>query len=303
MNYNDSHSGFSFTNVKLQLTEITAKQNHFTISRVDEVYFNEEIDFAKDKETKISSLLQAAFEELSIKNPITSNSASFSLPQELFITARLPIEDSLLYSDLLEEFRWQLSILHPYINWNDYVISFYEVDEKIIGLKNFALVFALNRKYIKIIHDFCSRNNLKLKLIDHCHLSANNVLNLNLFGETNNYLSIYISPKTLSVLVSMGGKPLYYEDIPIRSAYEVPSTIKDKLNDLNQKQLNFSLAFLFGDSTSAGIAKTLTEITEISFSLVNPFTTLKADPSIVTNKYYTETNHLFSTSAGVAARI
>lgn len=303
MNYNDSYAGFSFTNVKLQITEITVKQNHFTISRIDEVYFNEEIVFSKDKETKISSLLQAAFEELSIKNPITSNSASFSLPQELFVTARLPIEKSLLHSDLLEEFSWQLSILHPYLNWNDYVISFYEVDEKNIEVNDIALVFALNRKYIKIINDFCARNNLKLKLIDHCHLSANNILNLNLLSETNNHLSIYISHKSISVLVSMRGRPLYYEDIPIRSAYEVPSVIKNKLDELNQKELNFSLAFLFGDSTSAGIAKTLTEVTGINFSLVNPFTQLKADSSIMTNKYCTETNHLFPTSTGVAARI
>ena len=303
MNYYDSHAGFTFTNVKLQVTEITAKQNHFNVSRIDEIYFNEEIDFAKDKETKISSLLQAAFEELSIKNPITSNSASFSLPQELFVTSHLPIEHSLLNFDLTEEFRWNLSILYPYLNWNDYVISFYEVDEKNIGVNDIALVFALNRKYIKIINDFCGKNNLKLKFIDHCHLAANNILNLNLLSKTNNHVSIYISQKTLSVLVSMEGKPVYYEDIPIKSAYEVPSIIKDKFNELNQKQFNFSLAFLFGDSTSSGIAKTLTEITGINFSLVNPFTQLKADTSIMTNKYYTETNHLFSPSAGVAARI
>ncbi|MCK7528680.1 MAG: hypothetical protein MZV64_69550 [Ignavibacteriales bacterium] len=114
MHYYDSDAGFTFTNVKLQITEISAAQNQFKVCRIDEVYFNEEIDFAKDKETKITSLLQAAFEELSIKNSITSNSASFSLPQELFVTARLPFEESLLHSDLVEEFRWKLSIMYPY---------------------------------------------------------------------------------------------------------------------------------------------------------------------------------------------
>jgi Tfp pilus assembly PilM family ATPase len=303
MNHHDSNIGIGFTNVKLQITEISTAQNQFKVSRIDEVYFNEEIDFAKDKETKITSLLQAAFEEVSIKNSITSNSASFSLPQELFVTARLPFEESLLHSDLLEEFRWNLSIMYPYLNWNDYVINYHEVDGKYFASGDIALVFALNRKYIKIINDFCSRNNLKLKIIDHCHLSSSNILNMNILDNTNNCFSVYIAQKMLSVLVSVEGKIIYYEDIPISSIQEVRILIKDKLNELNQKQLNFTEAFLFGDTTSGIIAKALTEATGISFNLVNPFSQLKVETNLMTDKYYTETNHFFSPSTGVAARI
>ena len=299
----DSHAGFTFSNVKLQLTEITKQQKQFSISRLDEVYFNEEIDFAKDKETKITSLLQAAFEELNFINSITSNSASFTLPQELFVTARLPIEGSLLNLDLLEEFRWNLSIMYPYLNWNDYVINYHEVDGKYFTSSDMAIVFALNRKYIKIINDFCSRNNLKLQFIDHCHLSSNNILNMNILGKTNNHFSIYITQKMISVLVSVEGKIIYYEDIPIKSVHEVLSVVKDKIVELNQKQLFFTEAFLFGDTTSGIIAKALTEATGISFNLVNPFAQLKVDTNLMTNKYYTETNHFFAPSTGVAARI
>jgi Tfp pilus assembly PilM family ATPase len=295
--------GFSFTNVKLQITEIGARQNLVSLSRIDEVYFNEEIDFEKDKETKISSLLQAAYEELSIKNSITSNAASFCLPQDLFVTARLPIVESLLHSDLLEEFRWNLSIIYPYLNWNDYVIDYHEVDGKYFASSDIAIVFALNRKYIKIIHDFCARNNLKLKFIDHCHFASNNILIMNSTREKNDHLSIYISHKILSILISYNAKPVYYEDIPITNVNEVRSIIKGKLHELNQKQFNFTEAYLFGDSTSNAIVKSLTETTGINFNLVNPFTLLKADTSLMTNKYYTETNHFFSPATGVAARI
>jgi Tfp pilus assembly PilM family ATPase len=299
----DSTIGFAFTNVKLQVTEISAVQNQFKVSRIDEVYFNEEIDFAKDKETKITSLLQAAIEELSINNSITSNSASFSLPQELFVTARLLFEESLLHSDLLEQFRWNLSIMYPYLNWNDYVINYYEVDGKYFASGDIAIVFALNRKYIKIINDFCSRNNLKLKFMDHCHLSSSNILNMNVLNKTDNHFSIYIAQKMLSVLVSVEGKIIYYEDFPIKSVHEVLSVVKDKVIELNQWHLIFTGAFLFGDTTSGIIAKALTEATGISFNLVNPFSQLKVDANLMTDKYYTETNHFFSPSAGVATRI
>ncbi len=303
MNYFDSHAGFTFTNVKLQVTEISAKQNQFSISGIDEIYFNEEIDFTKDKETKISSLLQAAFEELSIKNSITSNSASFSLPQELFITAQLPVEQSLVHSDLTGEFRWQLSILHPYLNWNDFVIRYFEVELLQPEMNDSAIVFALNRKYIKIINDFCRKNNLKLKFIDHCHLASNNILMMNPSSKINDQLSLYISHNILSILISHKGKPIYYQDIPITDLQEFRSMVTDKLAELDQNHFRFKDAYLFGDSASKSIIKILSETTGINFNLVNPFIQLKVDTRIMTNKYYTERNHFFSPSAGIAARI
>jgi Tfp pilus assembly PilM family ATPase len=303
MNYHDSVLGFTFTSVKLQVTAISAMQNQFSISMIDEIYLNEELDFAADKETKIISLLQAAFEELSLKNSITSNSVSFSLPQELFITAQLPVEQSLLHSDLTEEFRWQLSIMYPYLNWNDYVVRYFETDIKRAGQSELALVFAMNRKYLKIINDFCSKNNLKLKFIDHCHLASNNILMINSSEKQNDQLSIYISQKILSVLISNEGKPVFYEDIPLISFHEICSLIAEKLNDLSNKQFDFTEAFLFGDSISNSTVKVLSDSTGIKFSLVNPFTQFKVKINLMTNKYYIETNHLFSPSAGIAARI
>jgi len=303
MNYHNSYAGFTFTNVKFQVTEITASHAQYNLSRIDEVYFNEEIDFIKDKETKVISLLQAAFDELSIKNSITSNSASFSLPQELFITARFSIEESLLDSDLIEEFRWQLSILYPYLNWSDYVIKYHEVDGKLFTSCASALIFALNRKHIKIISDFCKKNNLNLKHIDHCHLASNNLLTQNFSRRVSNNLSFHISQKILSILVSMDDIPNYYEDIPITNIHEVRNLIKQKLNEFEQNQINFTEAFLFGDSISNQIAKVLAEATGIDFSLVNPFSQLKVDTNLMTTKYYTETNNFFSSSAGVAVRL
>jgi Tfp pilus assembly PilM family ATPase len=303
MNYHDSVLGFAFTSVKLQVTAISAMQNQFSISMIDEIYLNEEIDFARDKETKIISLLQTAYEELSLKNSITSNSVSFSLPQELFITTQLPVEQSLLHSDLSEEFRWQLSIMYPYLNWNDYVVRYFETDIKRAGQSEHALIFAMNRKYLKIINDFCSKNNLKLKFIDHCHLASNNIVVMNPSEKQNDQLSIYISQKILSVLISNEGKPVYYEDIPVTSFHNIRSLIAEKLNDLSNKQFNITEAFLFGDSISNSVVKVLSESTGIKFSLINPFSRFKVETKFMTNKYYTETNHLFSPSTGIAVRI
>ena len=169
-------------------------------------------------------------------------------------------------------------------------------------MNNTAIVFALNRKYLKIINDLCTKNNLKLKFIDHCHLASNNILKMNPLNKLNDQLSFYISHKILSVLFRTKANrfimKIFQYQISMNSVEWSPKT-----SELNQKQFNFNEAFLFGDSTSKSITKVLTEATGIKFNLVNPFKQLKADTSLLTNKYYTETNHFFSSSAGVAARI
>lgn len=292
-----SHAGISVTSVKIQVSEIVEKQNKYFLSNLDEVYFNDEIDFAKDKETKILSLLNASFGELQIKNLIASNTVSFSLPQELFVTAQLQIEPSLLYSDLIEDFRWHLSIRYPYLNWNDYVIRFYEIGD------NKALVFAIDRKHLKIISDFCTSNKLKLKFIDHCHLSANNILISNSMVKKENILSFYISEKILSVLAASTDKPIYYEDIPMVDIKNVSQLIKNSISRLNQIKINCDQAYLFGNLISHAIANKLTESVGIKFVIINPFTELKAEVLLLANKFYSESNHFFSPSAGVAIRV
>lgn len=300
MSYFDSHAGFTFNNVKLQFTEISKKQNNFIVTKIDESYFNQEIDFSIDKVTKITSLLQAAFEELVIKNSIATNSASFSLPPELFISAMLPVEQSLLHSDLIEDFKLRLEIMFPHLNWHEYVIKYIEVDSTHNDPKNIAIVFALNRRFIKIISDFCSKNGLKLKYIDHCHLASANLLKEEL---SRDILSVFISQKNLSFLLSKKRKPTYYEDFPITTLHQIPELIKTKIEGLGGAEIIDENLYLFGDSISASLANILTEKTGINFTLVNPFSQLKSESALLTNKLYSENNHLFTTSTGTALRI
>ena len=297
------HAGFTLTNVKLQAVEVVAKPNRLSVSALDEVYFNEELDLINDKETKISAMLLAAYEELCIKNSITSSSISFSLPQELFISAILPVENSLLHSDLIDEFRWRFSIMYPFYNWNDYILSYYERNGVNHDIDDTAFVFALNRKHMKIVDNFCTKINAKLKFVDHYHLASSNLLMLNSEKGGNAQLSLFLTQKIFSVLITMNGKPIYYEDIPIRNFHEINSLIKEKIAGLRSDLYNFADAALFGDSSSHAIAKVLSEMTGINFSLVNPFKHFTAEENLVTSKYFTESNHFFAPSAGTAVRI
>lgn len=82
----ENHIGFNISSSKLQIVEVNNIGEQFRLVNVDEAYFNDPINFEIDKETKISALLQGAFDELIIKKNLKSTSASFTLPFELFHT-------------------------------------------------------------------------------------------------------------------------------------------------------------------------------------------------------------------------
>ncbi|NWF88700.1 MAG: hypothetical protein HXY50_04470 [Ignavibacteriaceae bacterium] len=303
MNRLNSTLSITLNNVKLQAAEISLKGDRLFISNIGEVYFNEEIDFSVDKETKMLSTLLLAYEEFCIKNTVSSSSASIILPQELFISASFVAELSLLHTDLIDEFKWRLAILYPFLNWNDYVISYCDAGVTANEKQFNAIVFALNRKYIKIANDFCSKTNLKLNFLDHSHLAANNLQKVNPYYDSEARISFYLNQKSLSLLVSKHNNPLKYQDIPITNFNQIPELINGKIIELKDAYSNLNDAVLFGDSSSHTIAKVLTDLTGINFKLINPFIHFQADEKILVNKYFTETNHLFSASVGAALRV
>ncbi len=160
----ENHAGFTITNSKLQVVEVNYKNEQYILENIDEAYFNEQLDFEKDKEAKILSLLQGAFNELLIKKPLSSSSVSFALPLDIFSIIQLPYDNSLLHQDLIEEFKWELSVLFPYLSTKDMVIQYFEIDKNYLVDFHSALIISTYRRYFMLLYKFCQKNNLNLKI-------------------------------------------------------------------------------------------------------------------------------------------
>src|SRR5665647_1328256 len=165
MNSFENHAGFNISSSRLQVVEINFKSDKFHLENVDEAYFNEPMNLAHDKETKINILLQSAYNELLIKNPIKCNFASFTLPLDLFHIMQVPYDNTLLNQDLIEEFRWEYTILYPFLPITELVIQYIEIDKNKLNEAGTAIVIALSRKFLQIIHNFCTYNKLKIRFI------------------------------------------------------------------------------------------------------------------------------------------
>ncbi len=303
----ENHVGFTITSSKLQLVEIIYSDGRFILNNIDEVYFNESLNLEKDKETKISALLQGAFNELLIKKPLQSSSVSFALPFELFYVMQIPYDNTLLYQDLIEEFKWEFSVLYPFISTKDFVIQYFEVEKNNLMDQNSVIVIAIPRKFLQLIHNFCNENNLRLKFIDNIHIASERALTLSYPNASRGLtMSTYFSNKFVSIIFSLDGKPIYFKVIPINDAAEISTLLLVETSPHELFKINRSLidnVYITGEEISGTIIQTLKDALEIDFTYFNPFEKIKPDPKLFDNKYYSEKYNSFSPAAGIAYRL
>lgn len=303
----ENHIGFNISSTKLQVVEVNNLTDQFRLVNVDEAYFNDPIDFENDKETKIISLLQGAFNELLIKKNISSNSASFTLPFELFHTMQIPYDTSLLYQDLVDEFKWELSVVYPYISTKNLVLQYFEIEKGPYNETSSALVLAIQRRFLQMLDSFCKKNNLKLKFIDNLHIAAERSLSVsNAIVYKGLTLSVYFNNKFLSLFFAINGKPLYFKVIPLNDASEITEHLIRELehkSTLNIDRSQIEAAFISGDEISPAVVITLKKVLGMDFIAFNPFDKIRPMPELYESKLYLEKFNSFSSAAGIAFRI
>lgn len=303
----ENQAGLSFTNLKLRIVELTNDDEGFIVENVDEVYFSEPLNFEKDKETKIFSVLQNAYNELLIKKQAEYTSISMALPFEFFHIMHVPYDNSLLNEDLIEQFRWEFSVNYPYLNTRDLVIQYYEMEKNNFLDFNSAIVLGIPRRYLHFVFGFCEKNNLLLKVVDNSHFATERALSLNHQLEQKGLvLSLYLADKFVSVMFIYKGKPVHCKFLQISNAAQIISVIQDEIKNseyINGDKESIDAAFLSGDDISDTIAGALSEKTGISFIKFNPFEKLPFNPELLKNKNYIENYNSYCAAAGIAYRL
>lgn len=302
----ENHAGFTFSETKLQVVEVVSGEQGILLENIDEVYFNEPIKFQTDKETKIISLIQSAFNELLIRKPLKSKVVSFALPFELCFVLQIPYDNSLLHQDLIDEFRWEFSVLYPFLSPKDLVIQYLEIFKNSYFDFMTAIVYATERKYLRILHKFCQENNLNLKFADNVHLASDRALIANYPVMSKGIvLSIFFANKFLSVILLQNFKPIFHKVYPIQNATEITELILKELNSEKLKINKYAVdrAFISGEELSSSMADSLSSNLGLEFIYSNPFKKIKTADRLIDNNLLLEKYNTFSPAAGIAYRI
>jgi Tfp pilus assembly PilM family ATPase len=305
---NNYQAGLNLTNYKLQVVEIAKSSDHFYLENVDEAYFIEPLDIQNDKETKILSILQGAFNELVLKKSITSSLVSFTLPAELFYVLQVPYESRLLYSDLIENYRRQFAMAYPYIPSKNLSVKFFNINKNNYLQYETAVVAAIDRRYLVLLNTFCSSNNLTLKFIDNVHLaSKNSIRQIEPYQNEKLTLSVYVAAKNLSIMFSLKGEPIYYRLIPINVFPEILGYLRKEIigNEFlsNVKLDVIDSAYITGEGISQSIADNISNDIGLKFNLYNPFEKITPSEKVLNSSNYFSKNNSFASSAGISFRL
>ncbi len=301
-----NHAGFNITGNKLQLVEVNYKNNNFYLENIDEEYFDEFFDLS-NKETKLISILQSAFDKLTTRKSLNCSHISFALPHDFFKIVELPFDGVLTSKDLKDHFKWELSILFPSFDKDDFIVQHIEIsDTRSPGMKK-ALVIALLKPYLKIIHKFCVRNNSLLKYVDNAHVATNSILFLEKTSQNNyTYLSVYVSEKKVSLMLLKGNVPFYFKIYSKINTSEISTKLLSELENLKKIDINFDLikqSYIAGEDVSNDLHLQLSDELKLQFIKVNPFLKISTKSNIQHNAFLNEKFNSFTAAAGIAFRL
>ncbi len=298
-------AGINFTASRLQFVEVEKHSNQLLVDNIGQTFISPAIDFEDQSEINLFNQLQAAFDEIKIRNPVSSNIASFTLPPELFITIQLPYDANLNQNEIREEYIWEISQLFPYIPVDELAIKFYELESNFLPGKNNALVVALHKKYLVIIKNFCTKNNLTPKLVDNASITANSFINSigNLEKDMVSF-NIYNSKNFVTLFVNVCSKPVYVKVIQKDNNGLISSIVKE----LNKKEFNkirtssFIYSKIAGDELESDSLSELQNETGLEFKQFNPFDIIKFKSGYQNLELHNDSYSSFTSAAGIASR-
>lgn len=305
----DERIGLSVSSTKIQLVEIGIQDGNKCLNNVEEAVYTTSLNFSADKEIVLLNNLQSAFDKLSAKDRLVNRQVSISLPPEFFYSFTVPADQTLVKQDLIDNFRWELSVLYPFITAEDYSINFYEI-QKVNGNNSSerrVIVFALSRKIINLFLTVCKRYNLGIKLIDHAHFSADKSILLNRPELMNaSIITVCVSNGYFSLEYLHNGKPQYFIGHQFASPSEFLTKLSEDLDFMNSEELNLSKLenfFLVGDSISEPMLNSVRQATRYPFQALNPFAGLVLGTGGINKEFLHTKNFTFNSAAGLCYRL
>lgn len=296
--------GINLTASKLQFVEIEKESDQLKVLNLGQTFISPPIVYDVQDDTLIQQQLQTSFDELKIRNPISSNNASFTLPPELFITIQLPYEANLTQKEIREEFNWEISQLFPFISVEELAIKFYELDGSFLPGKNNALVVALNKNFLVLIKNFCLKNNLTPKLVDNASITANSFINNYLESNKKSaMINIFNSKNSITLFINISSKPAYVKVFPKQADY-INKLIREISRDNFREALNnsFKSAILSGEELDGDLLAEIGRGTELVFEKFNPFEVIKFEPELRNDEITSDQFSSFTSAIGIASR-
>ena len=301
----NNHAGINLTESKLQLVEIGYKDDSFYLENVDQTIHTENFTTVLAEE-KLIGILQSSFNKIVKRKPFTSRNVSFALPNNFFKIFEVPYDDSLVKKDLNDHFRWEISVLFPHCDKDNFFIQYIEINKSSVCREKKAIIFALDKNLVAAINKFCAQNSLELKYIDNVHLASNAFLFLDKRQVNNDFtLSIYIDQRYSSISAIDGVSPFFFKNLDpdVHNIFDEMTSVVKKLGEYNLTIADFKTVLLFGQDLTEEFETKMKSYFGHALKKINPFEHLKTEENVLNNPLYKIKFNSFAAATGIAIRM
>jgi Tfp pilus assembly PilM family ATPase len=301
----ENHTGINFSETKLQLVELSYKNNTFCLENVDQSIFKERL-VPEIEESKLIAILQESFNKITSRKPLAAKFVSFTLPNNYFNIFEIPFDHALTKKDLLQHFKWELSVLYPDSPEDGFYIQHVDVNKSTVRTENKAIVFALRKDIVALIHKFCKANNLELKYVDNAHLASNAFLYMNkTFLRSEIVFSLYIDQNYSSFTAIEGINPFYFKvfDSDGPDIFEEFEAVIQKMHEFKIDFASVKELLLCGQSITKDFENRIKEKFNIPVKKINPFERLQVESELKKSPHFTAQFNSFTAATGIAIRI
>lgn len=301
----ENHAGINLTETKLQIVEISHKENFFYLENVDQVIFKYPLKNVVD-ESKLINLFQESFRKINSKKKLNTRYVSFTLPSNFFKIFEIPYDETLTKKDLIEHFRWEISVLFPNVDKDNFYIQHIEVNKSSIRKEKRAVIFALQKNIVSAINSFCKANALELKYVDNSHLASNAFIFMNKeFTRDDVVVSLYIDQQYSSIAAMEGVNPFYFKVLNSNGSGifdEIDSSIAS-LKKFEIPYDSIKTVVVYGQNITSEFIERVQEKFNLPVNKINPFEHLKVSDQISNSPFYQAQNNSFTAATGIAIRI
>ncbi len=305
MSLSFANAGINITSEKLQIVEVSCKDEKFIVENIEEEFFGEILDFS-NKEAKLINILQSAFDEINLRSPIKAKDISFTLPPNKFRVFEIPFELSLAKKDLLRHIKWEFNMLFPHEDENSYIIREVKIVNNNLRLAPTLIILAVRKSYLTLLHKFCLRNKLNLKLVDHAHLAATNVFRGFSAKSEELSFSLYLSDKSFSLVLLDKDYPIYFKNFTIDSAVQILDKLKKALNVINEIGIPMPAekrGYIAGDNISDALLGQIKDELNLTFIKLNPFALVKTKSELEETEFFNRKYNSFAAPVGISFRL
>ncbi|MFA7288748.1 MAG: hypothetical protein WC055_07685 [Melioribacteraceae bacterium] len=300
-----NHLGCFLTKDKIQFVEIVFESNAFHLGNLEEVVFENKIDLGGSR-PNLFYQVNDALSKFKNESSFTSRFISFSLSNQFFNIFQIPIEESLIKKDQLENYKWESGILYPWIDRKSLLIQNIEVSSDLLPHKS-AIVFGLNKEVLTSLNKLASENSLELRYIDNAHISSNAFIKLDKVALTEEAtISIFFEKTHFSISLLNNNIPVIFKVVEFKEKIDY-FYLKNELEKM--KTLveaggkKISDLYVFNELGSEKLISNLMSDFQWNVIRTNPFFGIKANKNIVHKNLYADLFNSFTGSVGIALRV